>query len=84
MEAIKFKECNAAFAENQDEYNTLHVFFDKQNGMVVSCYKLSFKDIFKMIFTRKIWLSVLTFGNPLQPQLLTIDKSVVFESGNDK
>ena len=75
MESIRFKECNATYAENQDEYKTLPTFHDKQNGIVVSCYKLTFKDLLKIILTRKIWLGLMTFNQPLQPQLLSVNKT---------
>lgn len=73
MKPIKFKESNSVFAENQDEYKSLPAFVDK-DGIVVTCYKLSFIDIVKVIFTGKIWLGVMTFKKPLQPQLLSVNK----------
>jgi len=74
MKVIKFKECNVNFAENQEEYKTLPAFHDSKNGIVVSCYKLSLKDLIKVAFTRKIWLGIMTFNKPLQPQLMSVDK----------
>ena len=73
MKPIKFKECNCVFAESQDEYKSLPAFVDK-NGIVVTCYKLSFIDIVKVIFTGKLWSGVMTFRKPLQPQLLSVSK----------
>jgi len=73
MKPIKFKESNSVFAENKDEYKSLPAFVDK-DGIVVTCYKLSFIDIVKVIFTGKIWLGVMTFKKPLQPQLLSVNK----------
>ena len=75
MKIIKFKECNVNFAENQKEYKTLPAFYDSNSGIVVSCYRITFKDLIKVIFTRKIWLGVMTFHKPLQPQLMSVDKS---------
>lgn len=77
MEAIKFKGCNVTFAKDQDEYKSLPAFFDKKSGVVVSCYKLSFKEVLRIIFTRKIWLGIMTFGSSLQPQLLTTSKKEI-------
>ena len=79
MESIKFKECNATYAENQSEYKTLPTFHDKENGIVVSCYKLTFKELIKLILTRKIWLGIMTFNKPLQPQLLSVNKHDIIE-----
>ena len=83
MEAIKFKECNVDFAKNQEEYNTLPAFADRKNGVVTTCYKLSLKDLIKIIFTRKIWLSLLTFNKPLTPQLLSVNKKDVIAPVKD-
>ena len=83
MEAIKFKECNVDFAKNQEEYKTLPAFADTKNGVVTTCYKLSLKDLIKIIFTRKIWLSLLTFNKPLTPQLLSVNKKDVIDHTKD-
>lgn len=80
MEAIKFKECNVTFAKEQEQYKSLPAFYDKSSGVVVSCYKLSVKDILRMVFTRKMWLGIMTFGKPLQPQLLTTNKKEILTS----
>ena len=75
MNAVKFKDCNVEFAKNQKEYKTLPAFYDKENGIVITCYKLSLKDLFKVVFTRKVWLGQMTFNKPLQPQKLSADRS---------
>ena len=77
MKAIKFKECNTEIGKNQEEYLTLPSLYDKKNGIVVSCYKLSFKDMIKILFTRKIWVSIMVFNGPLQPQMLSVNKKQV-------
>ena len=46
-----------------------------EDGTVVSCWKLSWREILKIIFTRKIWLGILTFNKPLQPTFITVNKS---------
>jgi hypothetical protein len=75
MKAVEFKECNTTFAENQDEYKSLPAFYEGKNGVVVSCYKLSIKEVLRIIFKRRIWVGIMTFGNGLQPQLITTDKN---------
>ncbi len=40
MEAVRFKESNMVFAENQDEYKSLPAYIDN-DGVVVTCCKLS-------------------------------------------
>jgi hypothetical protein len=76
MDAIKFKGANIVFAENQEEYNSLPAFKDDE-GNVVTCWKLSDEEIKKITETGELWLSVSTFNQPLQPVLLSVNKSDV-------
>ena len=48
MKAIKFKGCK--------DYLGLPYSLDRKNDMVITCYKLSFIDLLKVILTRKIWI----------------------------
>jgi len=73
MKPIEFKEQNVVYGKDQPEYMPLPALkFD--DGMVVTCWKLSWKELVKLIFTRKVWHSMLTFNQPLQPTLLTVNK----------
>jgi len=74
MNAIKFKDCNVEFAKNQKEYKTLPAFRDTENGIVITCYKLSLIDLLKVVFTRRVWLGQMTFNEPLQPQKLSVNR----------
>lgn len=67
MEPIKFKEHNMVFAENQKEYLPLPAHRD-DDGVVTSCWKMTFIERIRVIFTGKIYLSQMTFNSPLQPQ----------------
>lgn len=74
MDAVEFKGCNVELAKNQKEYKTLPAFHDKENGIMVTCYKLSFKELLKVVLTRKVWLGQMTFNGPLQPQKLSVNR----------
>jgi len=78
MNPINFKEQNCIFAEHQQPYLPLPV-HKTDDGMVVSCWKLTWKERLKIIFTGKIWCALLTFNSPLQPQKLQIESP--FELG---
>jgi len=73
MKIFKFKESNIIFAENQPEYLPLPA-YKTRDGMVISCWGLSFFERLRFIFAGKIWLSVLTFNHPLQPLMLSTKK----------
>ena len=67
MKPIKFNESNVVYGKGHENlYEALPaLLFD--DGKVVTCWKLSFKDILRLIFTKKLWLCVDTFKKPLQP-----------------
>ena len=78
MKPIKFKESNIVFAKDQPEYIPLPAFKnDSPNGEVVSCWKLTFRERVKILFTGKLWCCLLTFNKPLTPSFFTVDKKEV-------
>jgi len=76
MTAVKFKEQNAVFAENQPEYLNLPT-HKSNDGRVISCWRLTFLERMRLVFSGRIWVSLLTFNNPLQPQKLEIKSPFV-------
>lgn len=73
MKIVKFKECNSIYAKDQPEYLPLPA-HRADDGEATSCWGLSFLERLKVILTGKIYLSVLTFNRPLQPQKMLVDK----------
>lgn len=72
MKPISFKEQNCIIGKNQKEYLPLPAWKSK-NGIVISCWQLSFLEKIKLLFTGKLWFTTLTFNKSLQPQRLTVD-----------
>ena len=66
MKPIKFEGYNLILAEDQPEYLPLPVDRDSE-GLTISCWKLSWKERFKILFTGVLWIQQLTFKSPLQP-----------------
>ena len=83
MKPIKFHEANCTYAEDQPEYLPLPVFREK-DGTVTSLWKLTLKERIKILFTGKLWLTVLTFNKPLQPLLLRVDYPFRKDSPHDR
>lgn len=75
MKLIEFPEQTVVIAKDQPEYEPLpaHVFHDA-TGRIACCWRLTWRERFKLLFTGLIWHQVLTFGHALQPQLLTVEK----------
>ena len=77
MKLIEFPEQTVVIAKDQPEYLPLpaHVFKDNPHeGRIACCWKLTVRERIKVLFIGIIWHEILTFRQPLQPQLLTVDK----------
>ena len=76
MTLSNFPEQTVVIAKDQPEYKPLpsYRFSDDPQGRIVCCWKLSWTDRIKILLRGVLWHQVLTFNNPLQPQLLTPDK----------
>lgn len=86
MKPVQFPEQNVTFAADQPEYRNLPAF--KENNQpftVVSCWELSPEELEEVKRTGKVWVSTLTFGNPLQPLRVEAFKSEVLitKQGNE-
>lgn len=76
MKLVDFPERNVIFAEDQPQYLPLpaHRALHDLHGRVTCCWVLSFRERLQVLFIGRIWHQVLTFNNPLQPQLLLTTK----------
>jgi hypothetical protein len=80
MKPIKFPEQNVTFAENQPEYLPLpaHRVENDPKGQVIFCMQLTFKERIKLLMTGKVWVSLLTFNQPLTPSFISVNKYDIF------
>ena len=83
MKPIKFEGANVVFGANQPEYIPLPAqVLPGEYGQIITCWELTPEELETVKKTGKIWLSVLTFGQPLQPVLLTAEKpGEIIDSG---
>jgi hypothetical protein len=71
---IDFPESTCVLAKDQPEYLPLPVHITcTRERITTSCWKLTWRERFKILLTGKVWVGQLTFGQPLQPQLVDID-----------
>lgn len=82
MRPVAFKEHNVVYARDQKEYMPLPA-LRSDDGTVISCWKMSWKELFKILLHRKVWVSVLTFNKPLQPLLVSSDSKELFTCENE-
>lgn len=73
MRLIEFPEQTVIYAEDQPEYKPLPAHhFNNAEGRIACCWQLSWRERFQVFLSGKIWHQILTFNDPLQPQLLTV------------
>ena len=77
MIPVNFPEVNKTYAKDQPEYQPLPGFYakDSAQGEFVTCWKLSFRERLRILFTGRMWACLLTFHQPLTPSLFTTKKS---------
>lgn len=74
MELVEFAGQTVVIAKDQPEYLPMPA-HRAPDGTVTCCWRLSFRERARLLFTGKLWHQVLTFNQgPLQPQLLLIDR----------
>ncbi|MGO1069283.1 hypothetical protein [Lysobacter sp. CA199] len=74
MKLIEFEGHNMVIAKDQPEYMPMPALVVKNRETeVVCCWRLSWRERITLLFTGRIWHSVMTFGRSLQPQLLSVD-----------
>lgn len=75
MNLIEFPEQTVVIAKDQPQYNPLPAYqFRDEQGRIACCWALTWKERLRLLWTGRLWHQVLTFDQPLQPQLLTVEK----------
>jgi hypothetical protein len=84
MKPIEFAEQTVIIAKDQPEYMPLpaHIAGDKQ-GTLTFAWRLTWYERLAILFSGVIWQQTLTFGSPLQPQLLTVEKPYMSKRKNE-
>ncbi len=75
MDPVTFEGYNMVFGAGQEEYRDLPAHRD-DDGQVVSCWRLTWRERFRMLWTGRLYLAVLTFHTPMQPQLPSVENPV--------
>ena len=77
MEPIEFEGHNCVYAENQEQYLSLPVYkHNDEWGSVSACWSLSLKERLKVLFTGRIYITLLAFGQPLTPHRMDVSSPV--------
>lgn len=85
MKTVDFPYRNVDIAKDQPEYKTLPALVvGDEKGTVISCWEMTDEELEQVKKTKRIYLSLWTFGQPLQPQRLATDISDFFELTNNE
>lgn len=84
MKPIEFEGSNCVYAEEQEEYLSLPAYKHGDNqGSVSACWKVTFREKLKILFTGKIYITLLSFGKPLTPHRLEVNSPIIEEVDNE-
>ena len=80
MIPVNFKENNIEFAKDQLPYLPLPAWKkpDDEKGTVVCCWKASLKERLQILFTGRLYLSLLSFNKPLTPNRIYAENPIKY------
>lgn len=81
MKPINFEGFNCTYAENQPEYLPLPA-MRFPDGTVISCWELTDEEVAQLINSKRIYISMLTFNQPLQPLRPAVELTELVEIRN--
>jgi len=77
MKPIKFDGYNCVYSKDQEEYLELPAYkHGDEFGSVSSCWGLTVLERLKILFTGKIFVTILSFNKALTPQRLQVESPV--------
>ena len=75
MQPLNFEGANIVYGAKQPEYIPLPAEYrGGKSGEILTCWELTPEELQRIQETGKIWVGVLTFGQPLQPLYLSVEK----------
>jgi hypothetical protein len=73
MKPIEFEGQTHILAKDQKEYQPLPVAIE--GNCCTSCWELSDEELRVLAKTKRLWLHQFNFGQPLQPQLPSVERA---------
>lgn len=74
MQPANFPEANVTFGLGQPEYLGLPAKrHGDSHGHVTSCWHVTDEELAEIVRTRKVYVTVMTFHQPIQPQMVTTE-----------
>lgn len=73
LELIEFAEQTVVVAKDQPQYRPFPA-HRAADGTLTCCWKLGWRDRLRVLWNGLLWHQIMTFNQPLQPQLLLTQK----------
>lgn len=71
MRPVAFPQQTIVWAKDQPSYLPLPAYTDHER--TISCWHLTWRERFWLLWTGRLWLHQLNFGDPLQPQAPAVE-----------
>ena len=81
MKNIPFPEANQKIAENQEEYETVEVFYNHQERSVVMCFEFTKEEIEEIVKTKQLWYKQIIPQGQMHPMNITPFKEKMIHNG---
>lgn len=74
MKPVEFPQQNVVYGKDQPEYLPLPCYrAEDGSGEVTSCWGMSWRERIRVLFTGRVYVNLLTFGGPLQAQIVSTE-----------
>ena len=73
MKPVDFPQSTDVLAKDQPEYLPLPVHYDRATGVMTSCWEMTWFERLRCLVSGRVFVSQMTFGRALQPQVLKLD-----------
>ena len=80
MKPVDFPGANTTFGKEQPEYLPLPAYWREDE--VTSCWELTPEEVNEVIATRRIYVTLVNFNQPLQPQRVSVYNPIIEDNLN--
>ena len=79
MKSVEFPEVTNKIAEHQDEFNTVHVQYQQNDGRLKMCFEFTQDELDEISATEKIWYKQVVGKGQMHPMKLAAFKNEIIE-----
>lgn len=76
MKPIEFPQQNVVYAKDQPEYLPLPAYRTPDGEEVTACWGMTWRERFRVLLTGHVYVTLLTFGKPLTPSIVSTEPPV--------